>query len=134
MNGFFCKVVAIHFCLFTLALIAAPVPKGAGKVVPDHLIIGKWKMEWLLFEVDATFGKDGTYRCNWLGNVWVGSWRIDEEQLIVAETVKRADGKPPEWWFVWKVKLDRGKTSGKFVFPFSLHGHFSLKPIKGKDL
>jgi hypothetical protein len=120
------------------AALAAPAPLGSKAVPPPPLpnceLAGTWVMQWQNGTGTATFFREGGYCCDWCGQRWIGSWRIEavstptgmSHKLIVTEA------RPPDGpnvlpaWYTWEVSLDASKRKGRL----SLGGEFSLESRK----
>jgi hypothetical protein len=132
--------VACGLLLVAGAVLAAPAPLG-GKAVPVFRpakdLAGTWMMQWQTGAGCATFSREGGYCCDWCGQRWIGSWRVEEDpppgggpsrfKLIVTESQQPDAGDTQPSWYTWEVSLEAGKPpKGRL----SLGGEFSLTPRK----
>src|SRR4051794_11077674 len=85
--SFSIRVVLQVFSLACLLLaasaaVAAPAPLGSKAVpaspAPNCELAGTWIMQWQNGTGTATFFREGGYLCDWCGQRWIGSWRIEQ--------------------------------------------------------
>lgn len=123
----------MDFLLMALVM-SAPVPVKPDKPKPavvkkQPAHIGTWRMRWGEGEGDVIFYKDGGYWCMWLGQQWIGHWKMVDGRLVVTEGVmpERPDEVPANP-LVWSVILGpTGLTGeamhGETVLDFALRRH-----------
>jgi len=89
---------------------AAPAPlprKAKGKpTLPPSCT-----MTWGTHKARANFLADGSYRCEWYGATYVGTWRLDQntDTLWIVES---ANPEYAETWATYKVKMKACRREG----------------------
>jgi hypothetical protein len=80
-------VLVVTGLLSGLALVgtAAPVPKQMPPKLTMEAMLGEWTMRWGDIPGSMSLGTNGDYGENFGGSPFVGSWWIEDNELVIHE-------------------------------------------------
>lgn len=130
------RLIPLVALLIAPSLLAAPRPlRNTDHPKPAQMsaddLCGSWRLLWCGTKGNCTIYKNGTWVCNWEGQMWSGSWVLKDGVFSVMEAPSAAIIRGIGDWYTWGARLDRGKRGGVLTSGEGLR--MDLLPVEGPE-